>query len=74
LIFDDTVGFADMDCFLLLLFGIPSPLPVDVVIKSRGIGVLTSLLLLSFKLRRRTGFFRIRLILKKKIIEFLFFS
>lgn len=38
-----------------------SPVSVDVVIRSRGVGVLTSLLLLSFKLRRRTGFLRIRL-------------
>lgn len=59
-----------MDCFLLLLLllvDVPSVLSVDiidvdVVTKSRGTGVLTSLLLLlSFKLRRRTGFLRIRL-------------
>jgi len=67
---DDAVEFEDMDCFLLL-FDIPSPLSVDtidadVAVNSRGVGVLTSLLLLlSFKLRRRTGFLRIRLMLKK---------
>jgi hypothetical protein len=58
-----------MDCFLLLV-DIPSPVSVDIIdvgvfIKSRCIGVLASLLLLlSFKLRRRTGFLRIRLLLK----------
>ena len=61
-----------MDCFLLL-FDIPSPLSVDIIdvdvlTKSRGVGVLASLLLLlSFKLRRRTGFLRIRLIENKRI-------
>ncbi len=71
MIFDAGVmEFDDMNCFLLL-FDIPSPLSVDIIdvdvaIKSRGVGVLTSLLLLlSFKLRRRTGFLRIRLIIKK---------
>jgi hypothetical protein len=62
LLFDVAAAEFD-DCFLLVLeFDIPSPLSVDVVIRSRGVGVLASLLLLlSFKLRRRTGFLRIRL-------------
>lgn len=64
--------FADVDCFLLfVLFDIPLPLSVEIIdvdwaIKSRGVGVLTSLLLLlSFKLSRRTGFLRIRLKIKR---------
>ncbi len=50
-----------------MLTDISSPLPVDIIdveveVKLFGSGVLTSLLvLLSFKLRRRTGFLRIRL-------------
>jgi hypothetical protein len=59
---DETVELTEMDGF----FVVPSPLPTetvdaDVFVRSRGVGVLTSLLLLSFKLRRRTGFLRIRL-------------
>ncbi len=67
---DDVVEFDDMDCFLLL-FDIPSPVSVDIIdadvaTRSRDVEVLTSLLLLlSFKLRRRTGFLRIRLKLNK---------
>ncbi len=59
----DVVATEFDDCFLLTLeFDVPSPLSVDVVVRSRGVGVLTSLLLLlSFKLRRRTGFLSIRL-------------
>jgi hypothetical protein len=63
---DDVVELDDIGCFLL--DDIPSLVSVDMIdadvaVKSRGVGVLTSLLLLlSFKLRRRTGFFRIRLI------------
>ncbi len=70
LLFDDVVVEFD-DCFLLLV-DIPSPLSVDAIdvevdIRSRGVGVLTSLLLLwSFKLRRRTGFLRIFLIINIK--------
>jgi hypothetical protein len=65
LIFLDNEESEDTGC--LLLTDISSPLPVDIIdveveIKLCGSGVLTSLLvLLSFKLRRRTGFLRIRL-------------
>lgn len=64
LIFDEVELTDDF----LAEFDRPSVESVDAVIKSRGVGVLPSLLLLlSFKLRRRTGFLRIRLKQRKLI-------
>ena len=65
LIFDEAVEFDAIEDFLFAKR--PSVLSADVIdvdapIRSRGAGALASLLLLlSFRLRRRTGFFRIRL-------------
>ena len=62
LIFDEIVEFDEIEDFLFAKR--PSVLSADVIdvdvpIRSRGAGALASLLLLlSFKLRRRTGFFR----------------
>jgi hypothetical protein len=66
LAFGDVVELIEIDAFFnvdilsVLSVGI---IDVDVAIKSRGSVGFTSLLLLllSFKLKRRTGFFRIRL-------------
>lgn len=70
LIFDEAVEFDAIEDFLFV--NRPSVLSADVIdvdapIRSRGAGALASLLLLlSFRLRRRTGFFRIRLQRKEK--------
>ncbi len=64
---DDAVELDVIDEGFLLLIDKPLPVSVDirdadVATRSRGVEVFTSLLLLlSFKLRRRTGFLRIRL-------------
>lgn len=61
----------DVDFLLLAELTRPSVVSVgmieaDVAVSSRGVGVFESLLLLlSFKLRRRTGFLRIRLMKEK---------
>lgn len=58
LIFDEVELLVDF----FAEFDRPSGESVDIAVKSRGVGVLPSLLLLlSFKLRRRTGFLSIRL-------------
>ena len=62
----------DVDFLLLAELTRPSVVSVgmieaDVAVSSRGVGVFESLLLLlSFKLRRRTGFLRIRLMKEKR--------
>ena len=76
--FVDAVVSADIGYFLLVLFAMPSLLSDDVIdvdagIRSRDVEILISLLLLlSFKLRRRTGFFKIRLILNRIWYFFVF--
>lgn len=68
--FDAAVELVEMDDF----FVVPSALATDTVdadvfARSRGVGVLTSLLLLSFRLKRRTGFLRIRLKLAFRLLK-----
>lgn len=67
--FDAAVELIEMDDF----FVVPSALATDTVdadvfARSRGVGVLTSLLLLSFRLKRRTGFLRIRLRITRMLV------
>lgn len=67
---------AEFDDDFLFVLGLTSEsvvsvgmIEADVAMSSRGVGVFESLLLLlSFKLRRRTGFLRIRLNEKSMIV------